>query len=141
MRRAPDRPSGPQSLTTLLTSLHLATTLRMRALQVESPKCGVSPHFHRKGVFIGRWESSTDLEKSVWHQVEAGWPTGWSGLHRLSPLPWPSSPCVDTCPRSRGQTVIKHGRPAKEFGWPAGLWALSAWGLDHSVHVSNTPPW
>jgi hypothetical protein len=27
---------------------------------------------------------------------------GSSGLHQLSPLPWPSTPCVDMCPQSRG---------------------------------------
>jgi hypothetical protein len=49
------RPFGHQSLTTLPTRLCLATILRMGALQVESPKCGVSSHFHRRGVFIGLW--------------------------------------------------------------------------------------
>jgi hypothetical protein len=39
--RQAGRPSGPHSLTTLWTSLRLATTLRMRALQVKSLKCGV----------------------------------------------------------------------------------------------------
>jgi hypothetical protein len=36
-----ERPSSLQSLTTLPTRLHLATTLRMIALQVEFPTCGV----------------------------------------------------------------------------------------------------
>jgi hypothetical protein len=40
------RPSGPQSLTTLSTRIHLATTLSMRALQVESLKCDVCSDFH-----------------------------------------------------------------------------------------------
>jgi hypothetical protein len=66
------RPSIPQSLATLLTRLRLATTLRMGALQVESPKCGVCSHFHRGGVLIGPWGSSTNLEKLVWRQVVAG---------------------------------------------------------------------
>jgi hypothetical protein len=35
------RPSSPQSLSTLPTRLRLATTLRMGAFQVESPKYGV----------------------------------------------------------------------------------------------------
>jgi hypothetical protein len=43
------RPSGHQSLTTLLTGLRLATTLRMGALQVESPKCVVCVDFHLQG--------------------------------------------------------------------------------------------
>jgi hypothetical protein len=39
--RQAGRPFGLQSLTTLPTRLRLATTLRMGALQVQSPKCGV----------------------------------------------------------------------------------------------------
>jgi hypothetical protein len=47
-------PSGPQSLTTLPTRLRLATILRMVALQVESPKCGVCYDFHRyRGIYRG----------------------------------------------------------------------------------------
>jgi hypothetical protein len=56
----------------------------------------VCPHFHHMGVFIGPWGSSIDLDKSVWHQVVAGWPShvaGRSGgaastnfLHRLGLL-------------------------------------------------------
>jgi hypothetical protein len=47
--RQAGRPSGSQSLTTLPMRLRLATTLRKRALQVESPKCGVCVcvNFHR----------------------------------------------------------------------------------------------
>jgi hypothetical protein len=45
--RQAGRPSGPQCLTTLPTRLRLATILRKRALQVESPKCGVCVDFHR----------------------------------------------------------------------------------------------
>jgi hypothetical protein len=44
--------SGPQRITTLLTRLQLATTLRMRALQVESPKYGVCSDFHRYGGYL-----------------------------------------------------------------------------------------
>jgi hypothetical protein len=64
--RQAGRPSSPKKLATLLTSLCLATTLRMRALQVEFSKCGVCVDFHREGVFIGVNGTSTDLEKSVW---------------------------------------------------------------------------
>jgi hypothetical protein len=49
----------------------------------------VSSHFHRGGVFIGPWGSSTDLEKLVWHQLVAGWPGGAPStnfLHCLSIL-------------------------------------------------------
>jgi hypothetical protein len=45
--RQAGRPSGPQRLATLPTRLCLATTLRMEALQVESPKYGVCSDFHR----------------------------------------------------------------------------------------------
>jgi hypothetical protein len=38
--RQAGRPSGLQSFATLPTRLRLATTLRMRDLQVEYPKCG-----------------------------------------------------------------------------------------------------
>jgi hypothetical protein len=31
----------------------------------------VSSNFHHRGVFIGPWGSSTNLEKSVWCQVVA----------------------------------------------------------------------
>jgi hypothetical protein len=44
--RQAGRPSCPQSLTTLSTRLRPATTLRMGALQVESPKYGVCSDFH-----------------------------------------------------------------------------------------------
>jgi hypothetical protein len=51
----------------------------MGALQVESPKCSVCPQFHHRGVFIGPWGSSTDLDKSVWCQVVAGRPSHMAG--------------------------------------------------------------
>jgi hypothetical protein len=70
-RRA-GRPSGPQSLTTLLTRLRLATTIRMEAFQVEFLCNGVCVStFTVKGVFIGVSGTSTDLERSVWRQVVA----------------------------------------------------------------------
>jgi hypothetical protein len=54
-----------------------ATTLRMRALQVEFLSNGVCLLITtRGGVFIGLWESSTDLAKAVTHQVVVGWPGG-----------------------------------------------------------------
>jgi hypothetical protein len=35
----------------------------------------VSSHFYHRGVFMGPWGSSTNLEKSVWCQVVAGRPS------------------------------------------------------------------
>jgi hypothetical protein len=76
----------------------------MRALQVESPKCGVClliptvkgiytvvAELHRLGE-VGLAPSGGRLAKP------GGGPAGSSGLHRLSPPPWPSTPHVDTCP-------------------------------------------
>jgi hypothetical protein len=36
-------------------------------------------NFHHEGVFIGVNGTSTNFEKSVWHQVEVGWPSHASG--------------------------------------------------------------
>jgi hypothetical protein len=72
------RPSGPQILATLLTRLRLATTLRMGALQLESPKCGVCFDIHRE-VFIGANGTPTDLDKLIWCHVVAGWPRRAAG--------------------------------------------------------------
>jgi hypothetical protein len=69
-----------------------------------------------------------------------GWQAGWSGHHQLSPPPWPSTPRVDTCSRSRGPNRHKTWPPG-QGDWSAGPGVLSAWGLAHSLHVSNTPPW
>jgi hypothetical protein len=52
--------------------LRLATTLRMGALQVESPKCGVCPLISTVGGIYRAVGSSTDLEKLVWHQMVVG---------------------------------------------------------------------
>jgi hypothetical protein len=56
----------------------------------------VSSHFHHRGVFIGPWGSSTNLDKLVWCVVVAGRPTHVAGrpggvastdfLHRLGVL-------------------------------------------------------
>jgi hypothetical protein len=74
--RQPGRLSGPQSFTTLPTRLCLATTLRMGALQVESPKCGVCVLiFTSRGVFIRVQGGVTDLVKLVTRQVVAGRPS------------------------------------------------------------------
>jgi hypothetical protein len=55
--RQAGRHSGPQSLATLPTKLCLATTLRMRALQVEFPKCGVCVDFHHEGsIYRCEWD-------------------------------------------------------------------------------------
>jgi hypothetical protein len=90
------RPSGPQSLTTLLTRLHLATTIRMRALQVEFPCNGVCvcSDFHRRGVFIGSWGSSNDLAEAVTRQVVVGRP---SHVVRLRVWPTQSTCQIHPC--------------------------------------------
>jgi hypothetical protein len=110
--RQAESPSGPQSLATLPKRLRLATTLGMGSLQVESPKCVVCSDFHLRGVFIGPWESSTDLAEAVTHQVVVGRLVRWNGFHYLSPSPWPSSSRVDMCSRSHGPNRLKT--------WPAG---------------------
>jgi hypothetical protein len=43
----------------------------------------------------------------------------YSSLHWLSPLPWPSTPHVDTCPRSRRPTWDKKYQ-AGQGGWSVG---------------------
>jgi hypothetical protein len=82
--RQAKRPSGPQRLTILPTRLRLDTTLRKRALQVKSLKCGVCMStFTSIGVFIGPRGSSTNLAEAVTRQVVAKWPS-----HMAS---WPMS--------------------------------------------------
>jgi hypothetical protein len=55
--RQAEWPSNPQSLATLPTRLCLATTRRMRALQVKFPSNGVCVLIStRGGVFVGSWE-------------------------------------------------------------------------------------
>jgi hypothetical protein len=86
------RPSSPQSLTTLPTRLHLATTLRMRALQMEFPCNGLCSDFHQRGLFIGPWGCSTDLAEAVTHQVAVSRPShvagrlGWTASTSLALL-------------------------------------------------------
>jgi hypothetical protein len=111
--RQAGRPSDPLSLATLLTRLHLATTLRMGALQVESPKCGVCPLISSVGG-RGIYRAVGELHRlgEVGLAPSGGRPAGWSSLHQLSPPPWPSTLHVDTCPRSRG--------PNRHKTWPAG---------------------
>jgi hypothetical protein len=46
-------------------------------------------------------------------------PTGWSGLHRLSPPTWPSPPHVDTSQPRPGLNRVNLGRPTKELGRPS----------------------
>jgi hypothetical protein len=58
-------PGGPQSLAILPTKLRLATTLRMGALQVESPKCGVCVNFHYEEAFI-------EAEGSLYQLIQVG---------------------------------------------------------------------
>jgi hypothetical protein len=78
------RPSGPQSLATLQTRLRLATTLRMGALQVNSPKCGVCVStFTGRGIFIRPSGSSTDLAEVVTRHVAAGGLATWPAVQEV----------------------------------------------------------
>jgi hypothetical protein len=62
--------------------------------------------------------TSTDLERLLWHQVEAGAAkprdrlARWSSIHRLSPLTRPSPPRVDVWQPRLGPNRLKP--------WPAG---------------------
>jgi hypothetical protein len=57
-----------------------------------------------------------------------GRPAGWSGLHQLSPPPWPLLLVQTRVLKATGQTNIKHGRPAKEIGRPAfGPFRVGVW--------------
>jgi hypothetical protein len=107
----------------LLTRLRLATTLRMRALQVESPKSSVCVLIsttrsiyravgepHQLGE-VGLVPSGGRLAKP------RDRPAGWSGLHQLFPPPWPSTPHVDTCPQSHGSCRHKTW-PTGQGVWP-----------------------
>jgi hypothetical protein len=71
---------------------------------VESPKCGVCVLIFTVGG-IYRAVAELHLLGEVGLAPSGGrsakprdWPAGWSGFHRLSPPPWPSTPRVDTCP-------------------------------------------
>jgi hypothetical protein len=91
--RQAGRPFGPQSLTTLLIRLCLATTLKMGALQVESINVVCVLISTGRGVFIGVQGGVTDLVTLVTHQVVGGRPSHITGqpcdsastnfLHRL----------------------------------------------------------
>jgi hypothetical protein len=98
----------------------------MRALQVESPKCGVSSHFHHRG---GIYRVVGELHQlgEVGMAPSGGWSVGWSSLHRLSPPPWPSTPRVDTCPRSHGPNRHKTWQ-VDQGVWPV-EWPLGPFGL------------
>jgi hypothetical protein len=82
----------------------------------------VCSDFHRRGVFIGLWGSSTDLSGAVPHQVAADlamWPAGW-----VEWLPLPSSTflaipfCVETCPQSYGPNRLKTWTVVQGVGPP-----------------------
>jgi hypothetical protein len=80
------------------------------------------------GVFIGPWGSSTNLEKLVWRQVVAGWPSHVASqpggaastnfLHCLNLLLIMWAHVLEVT----GQTGIKHGRPADPWAFQLGFW-------------------
>jgi hypothetical protein len=76
--RQAESPSGPQSLATLLTRLHLYTTLRMRALQVKSPKCGVCVDFHHEEPFIEAEGSLYRLNQVSLEEMDS-----WAAIHMV----------------------------------------------------------
>jgi hypothetical protein len=91
--------------------------------------------FHREGVFIVVNGTSTDLERSVWHQVMAGQPSHgrlarWNGLHWLSLPTRASPPRVDVW-----QLRLRPNRLKPE---PAGR-PLGPLGLGSGPHVKYTP--
>jgi hypothetical protein len=101
----------------------------MRALQVEFLCNGVCVDFHREGVFIGVNGTSTDLEKLIWCQVVAGWPSHVASrpsgaastnfLHQLGLLL-----LVWMCGNEvLGRTALNPGRPTNELSPPANPWA------------------
>jgi hypothetical protein len=71
-------------------------TTKPEPLQGENYKMSVVCDFHHEGVFVGVNGNSTDLERSVWSQVEAERPSHMAGrlggltstdfLHRLGLL-------------------------------------------------------
>jgi hypothetical protein len=87
--------------------------------------------FTMRGVFIGVNGTSTDLERSVWCHVVAGWPAKphgqpaeWSSLHRLSPPTQASPPRVDVWQPSLGPNHLKPwsaSQPTPGPVWP-GIW-------------------
>jgi hypothetical protein len=95
-------PSNPQSLATLPTRLCLATTRRMRALQVKFPSNGVCCNFHQRGGGICRAVGELHRLGEVGlvpgggrAAKPCGRPAEWSSFHRLSPPTRASPPHVD----------------------------------------------
>jgi hypothetical protein len=85
---------------------------------VESPKCGVCLLISTVGGGIYRVMGALHRLGDVGLVPSGGRPVGWSGLHQLSPPPWPSTPHVDMCPQSRGPNRHKT-LPAGQGVWPA----------------------
>jgi hypothetical protein len=103
--------------------LRLATTLRMRALQVEFPKCGVCIDFHCEGdIYRGEWDLHRLGEVGlVLGGGRVAKPRGqvaeWIGLHRLSPPTQASPPQVDAWHPSFGSNRLKPWPDSQGVGW------------------------
>jgi hypothetical protein len=106
------RPSVPQSLVIVPARLCLATTLWMRALQVEFPKCGVRVDFHHEQPFIEAEGSLYQLNQVVWRRWMSRrpsmWPTGYSTwVPPTSSVGYPLWTDVATWPSSVGLNRLK----------------------------------
>jgi hypothetical protein len=71
--------------------------------------------FTVRGVFIGVNETSTDLEKSVWRQVEAGWPSHAVG--RLGGAASTDSAFSSSCRRMVTKARVEPSQTLVD--WPA----------------------
>jgi hypothetical protein len=127
------RPSDPQSLATLLTRLRLATTLRMRALQVESSKYGVCLLIFTVG---GIYRAMGELHR---HGEINLAPSGGRPASLVERPPPTFSTALAFSTSCRHVFSKPPAKPTQNMANRPR--SLSAWGLAHSVHVSNTPLW
>jgi hypothetical protein len=89
--------------------------------------------FTVRGVFIWMNQTSTDLEKSVWHQVEAGQPSHMVG--RLGGVTSTDSAFSSSCKRVATKALVEP--PQNLVGRPMGPLDLGSGPL--GPHVQYTP--